>query len=72
MKEGRAVPDDMREASEAYDAELEALADLDDDQLDYLARLGEIEDGEEGIGCEHDEPKLTEEEWAYVEAMNSG
>jgi len=38
------IPDDLAAAAAAHEADVEALADLDDDQLDYLARLDEVYD----------------------------
>jgi hypothetical protein len=59
---------------ELYAQELESLSELSSEQLDYLANLGEIRDGEEVLECGggDDEPKLTDEEWEYVLEVTNG
>lgn len=43
-------------AAVAHDLDLLELEDLDEDQLDYLARVDELDDPlSDGFGCEHED-----------------
>ena len=49
------MTDDLEEARAAYFADIDALADLDDDQVHYLGNLDQVEDRlSDGIDCETD------------------
>lgn len=49
------ILDDIEAAKADHVAEVEALADLEDEQVDYLGRLAEVEDPDtDGLECTHD------------------
>lgn len=60
---------ELEAARQARLDDIARLGDLDDSQVDYLARVDEIDDGPE-LACEDDVPKLTDDEWAFVIEVN--
>jgi hypothetical protein len=45
----------IAQAKAEHEKDIEKLGDLKPDQLDYLARVGEIEDDTAGLECDHNE-----------------
>lgn len=63
----------LADARAAYDADLEAVAELDPDRQEIVDGWHVLPDPETfEIECDETVPKLTDDEWAYVLEVSGG